>query len=157
MTSIYLVASGDLRESANLQCWPTQKAMEEKLGEVLTSLGHDLKRAHPEKPSGHGFIASQREGMDVFAGLDPDAPLIVAEAVWQYSHHVLSRRGRYVEGLCKAGRHRLEPDLPGGWRSAYGSRPWPRGGSFTRGAGAPGAGHELRMAHHECRPDRDKP
>jgi L-fucose isomerase-like protein len=89
MTSIYLVASGDLRESANLQCWPTQKAMEEKLGEVLTSLGHDLKRAHPEKPSGHGFIASQREGMDVFAELDPDAPLIVAEAVWQYSHHVL--------------------------------------------------------------------
>ena len=27
--------------------------------------------------------------MQVFAGVDPDAPLIVAEAVWQYSHHVL--------------------------------------------------------------------
>ncbi len=28
--------------------------------------------------------------MRVFAGLDPKAPLIVAEAVWQYSHHVLA-------------------------------------------------------------------
>ena len=27
--------------------------------------------------------------MDVFRGIDRDAPLIVAEAVWQYSHHVL--------------------------------------------------------------------
>ena len=27
--------------------------------------------------------------MAVFAGIDPDAPLIVAEAVWQYSHHLL--------------------------------------------------------------------
>ncbi|QPM92355.1 fucose isomerase [Pseudooceanicola algae] len=89
MTSIQLVASGDLRESANLQCWPAQKAMEAKLAEVLANLGHDLTRAHPEKAEGHGFIASQREGMDVFAGIDPDAPLIVAEAVWQYSHHVL--------------------------------------------------------------------
>src|ERR1700724_1900404 len=28
--------------------------------------------------------------MRVFSQLDPKAPLIVAEAVWQYSHHVLS-------------------------------------------------------------------
>jgi hypothetical protein len=29
-------------------------------------------------------------GMEVFRQLDPDAPLIVAESVWQYSHHVLA-------------------------------------------------------------------
>jgi hypothetical protein len=29
-------------------------------------------------------------GMEVFRGLDPAAPLIVAESVWQYSHHVLA-------------------------------------------------------------------
>jgi hypothetical protein len=29
-------------------------------------------------------------GMDVFQTIAPDAPLIVAEAVWQYSHHVLA-------------------------------------------------------------------
>src|SRR5438874_3742941 len=28
--------------------------------------------------------------MHVFAGIDPKAPLIVAESVWQYSHHVLA-------------------------------------------------------------------
>lgn len=90
MSRILLVASGDLRESANLTCWPTQAAMEARLSEVLAGMGHDLVRAHPVKPAGHGFIASQREGMDVFAALDPQAPLIVAEAVWQYSHHVLA-------------------------------------------------------------------
>ncbi|KUP91595.1 fucose isomerase [Tritonibacter horizontis] len=90
MTKILLVASGDLRESANLQCWPAQAAMEARLAEVLAEMGHELVRGHPVKPAGHGFIASQREGMDVFAGLDPEAPLIVAEAVWQYSHHVLA-------------------------------------------------------------------
>ncbi|TPW28913.1 fucose isomerase [Martelella alba] len=89
MTRIALVVSGDLRESANTTCWPAQKAMEDKLSAVLAGMGHELWRAHPVKPEGHGFIASQREGMDVFKGIDPDMPLIVAEAVWQYSHHVL--------------------------------------------------------------------
>lgn len=91
MTEIQLVASGDLRESANVKCWPTQKAMEERLAEVVASMGHKIVRAHPFKADkGHGFIASQREGMNIFAKIDPVAPVIVAEAVWQYSHHVLA-------------------------------------------------------------------
>ena len=90
MTEILLVASGDLRESANVKCWSAQQAMEERLGKVLAGMGHALTRAHPVKPGGHGFIASQREGMDVFGNIDPAAPLIVAESVWQYSHHVLA-------------------------------------------------------------------
>ena len=50
-----------------------------------------MARAHPSKKrEGHGFISSQREGIEVFRGIDPDAPLIVAEAVWQYSHHILA-------------------------------------------------------------------
>ncbi len=87
---IALVASGDLRESANLQCWPAQSEMEEALTRVLKRMGHELVRQHQADARGHGFIASQREGMDVFAGIDPEMPLIVAEAVWQYSHHVLA-------------------------------------------------------------------
>jgi L-fucose isomerase-like protein len=86
-----LVASGDLRLSANQTCWPAQKAMEDALGRALKSEGFDVRRAHRYRPARkHGFIASQREGLDVFRGIDPDAPLIVAEAVWQYSHHVLA-------------------------------------------------------------------
>jgi hypothetical protein len=88
---IYLVASGDLRLSANRVCWPAQQAMEARLAQVLGDMGYELVRAHPFKPDQqHGFIASQREGLEVFKQLDPRAPLIVAEAVWQYSHHVLA-------------------------------------------------------------------
>ena len=65
--------------------------MEEALAAAVRSEGARLERAHQYKPrEKHGFIASQREGMDVFRSIDPDAPLIVAEAVWQYSHHVLA-------------------------------------------------------------------
>ena len=88
---ILLVASGDLRESANRMCWPAQAEMEAKLGAALARLGTRVERAHPVDPAGgHGFIASQRQGMEVFAAIDRSAPLIVAEAVWQYSHHVLA-------------------------------------------------------------------
>lgn len=88
--TVLLVANGDLRQSANEVCWPAQQAMEEKLAAVVARLGHRLVRAHRYKPAlKHGFIGSQKEGMEVFAGVDPNRPLIVAEAVWQYSHHVL--------------------------------------------------------------------
>ena len=89
--NVLLVASGDLRPSANEICWPAQHAMETALGTAAAKLGARLVRAHPYKPAlKHGFIGSQKEGMEVFATVDPDAPLIVAEAVWQYSHHVLA-------------------------------------------------------------------
>ncbi|WP_050027853.1 L-fucose/L-arabinose isomerase family protein [Verrucomicrobium sp. BvORR034] len=88
---VQLVASGDLRLSANQTCWAAQDAMEMALAEAVAAEGFDLVRAHPYKEDeGHGFIASQREGIEVFRNVDADAPLIVAEAVWQYSHHVLA-------------------------------------------------------------------
>src|SRR5262245_45437140 len=88
---VYLIASGDLRLSANQVCWPAQQAMEQALGNAVTAAGYEIVRAHPYKEDEkHGFIASQHEGMQVFANIHPDAPLIVAEAVWQYSHHVLA-------------------------------------------------------------------
>lgn len=90
-SSVFLVASGDLRLSANQQCWAAQAAMEKQLTAAVARCGYKLVRAHPYKPKQrHGFIASQKEGMEIFAQLDPNAPLIVAESVWQYSHHVLA-------------------------------------------------------------------
>jgi hypothetical protein len=87
---VLLVANGDLRLSANQKCWPAQAEMEATLGKAIAAAGYDLVRAHPYKESeGHGFIGSQKEGMAVFANIDPKAPLIVAESVWQYSHHLL--------------------------------------------------------------------
>lgn len=88
--SVLLIANGDLRLSANQNCWAEQEKMEAELAELAASMGYKLKRAHSYKnDEKHGFIGSQREGMDVFANIDRKTPIIVAEAVWQYSHHIL--------------------------------------------------------------------
>ena len=87
---VLLVANGDLRLSANQNCWAAQEKMEEDLARSVAATGYELVRAHPyKKKEKHGFISSQKEGMQVFAGIDPKMKLIVAEAVWQYSHHLL--------------------------------------------------------------------
>ena len=87
---VYLVANGDLRLSANQKCWPEQKKMEAILTRALKAEGWTAVRAHRyDAAKRHGFIDSQKMGMEVFRQLDPETPLIVAESVWQYSHHVL--------------------------------------------------------------------
>ena len=91
MKTATLVASGDLRLSANQVCWPAQAAMEETLTRSLRAEGWTVRRAHLfDKAKKHGFIDSQRMGIEVFRDIPADAPLIVAEAVWQYSHHLLA-------------------------------------------------------------------
>jgi hypothetical protein len=88
---VYTVASGDLRPAANVTCWPTQQRLEADLTAAIEKLGRTVRRGHPFEPEkGHGFIDSQRRGIEVFNSLPTDAPLIVAEGVWQYSHHVLA-------------------------------------------------------------------
>src|SRR6185436_11701306 len=86
----YLVANGDLRLSANQKCWPEQVTMEAILTRALKAEGWKTVRAHPyDQTKQHGFIDSQKMGMEVFRQLDPHASLIVAECVWQYSQHIL--------------------------------------------------------------------
>jgi hypothetical protein len=88
---VLLIASGDLRQTANQKCWPAQRDMEAALTRAIADAGREVVRAHPYKDDEqHGFIGSQKEGLSVFAGVDANAPLMVAEAVWQYSHHVLA-------------------------------------------------------------------
>jgi hypothetical protein len=88
---ILMVTNADLRESANVTCWPVQLKFEQKLDAALSRLGYTMKRAHPISESrGHGFISSQREGCDLFEAIDPQAPVIVLLTAWQYSHHVAS-------------------------------------------------------------------
>jgi len=87
---IILIASGDLRISANQTCWPAQQKVEEAVTAAVRSFGHSVRRGHPFDPvQQHGFIHSQRHGIEVFRQISPDAPLMVVEAVWQYSQHVL--------------------------------------------------------------------
>jgi hypothetical protein len=87
---VLLVTSGDLRLSANQACWQAQRDMEEKLTAAFAQQGIKLVRAHAyDEKLKHGFISSQRRGMDVFMNIHPDARIVFATAAWQYSHHVL--------------------------------------------------------------------
>jgi hypothetical protein len=88
---VYLVANGDLRLAANVECWPVQESLERDVTNAVTALGRQVVRAHAfDESKGHGFIDSQRRGLDVFREVPPEAPLLVVEAVWQYSHHLLA-------------------------------------------------------------------
>ncbi|ADY52046.1 L-fucose isomerase 2 domain protein [Pseudopedobacter saltans DSM 12145] len=88
---ISLVCSGDLRPSANLSCWAAQSEMERQLAKAFEAEGWTVERAHGfDEEKQHGFIDSQRMGIEVFKNIDPQSPLVVAESVWQYSHHVLA-------------------------------------------------------------------
>ena len=87
---VILIANGDLRLAANQKCWPAQSRAEEAVMQAIRSEGREVRRGHSCDPDkGHGFIDSQKRGMEVFRQIPPAAPLVVVEAVWQYSHHVL--------------------------------------------------------------------
>ena len=87
---IILIANGDLRTSANQKCEEAQQAMEALLIKAIEKEGRKVRRGHGfDAKKGHSFIDSQKYGMEVFRNLPKDAPIIVAEAVWQYSHHLL--------------------------------------------------------------------
>lgn len=87
---IYLVTSGDLRHSANEICWPAQAELEQTLSRVFANEGCELIRAFDYDPERrHGFISSQRMGMEIFRTIPSDTPLVFATAAWQYTHHVL--------------------------------------------------------------------
>lgn len=93
---VILVASGDQRQEANRIQWPTQADVEQQVAQAFATQGYTVRRGHDYDPAlGHGFIWSQRMGMDVFQRIHPDSLLVVVSAVWQYSHHVLAGLRRH--------------------------------------------------------------
>ncbi len=87
--TVILIANGDLRLSANQKCWAAQQRAEEAVMAAIRREGREVRHGHPFQPEkGHGFIDSQKYGMQVFSRIPPEAPLVVVEAVWQYSHHI---------------------------------------------------------------------
>jgi len=88
--TVITIASGDLRLSANQVCWAAQSEVEQAVTRAIEAEGFCVERGHPyNEQKKHGFIDSQRYGLEVFRGIDPELPLVVVFAAWQYSHHVL--------------------------------------------------------------------
>ena len=80
---VILVANGDLRLSANQKCWPAQSRVEDAVAAAIHSEGFEVRRGHPfDAAKQHGFIDSQKRGMEVFRDIPVDAPLVVVEAVF---------------------------------------------------------------------------
>lgn len=97
--AVVMIASGDARAAANRACWPAQRAFERELVTAIESLGGRVERLDQERLDRgeieHGFIDSHAAGRAAFARIDPEAPLLIAEAVWQYSEHVLVGLARH--------------------------------------------------------------
>lgn len=110
--TIYLSPSGDLREAANAASWPVQVELERIVNEAVSREGYQTQRVF-DVPEGanHGFIKSQRMGMDVLRTIPEDAPLIVAMANWQYSNHVLPGLRSHKGPILTVGN--FEPSWPG--------------------------------------------
>lgn len=101
---IYLATSGDGRESANVASWPAQQLLEQRIATALSTLGAQVVRAfEPAKDAQHGFINGQRMGIDVFNRIPAGAPVIVAIAGWQFSHHVLAGLRSHEGPILTAG------------------------------------------------------
>jgi len=76
--AIVMIASGDLRLSANQKCWPTQERVEAAVTNAVRKAGRNVERGHAFDPvKQHGFIDSQKYGMDVFRKIPRTAPLMV--------------------------------------------------------------------------------
>ncbi|MDN5725373.1 MAG: hypothetical protein L0G99_05495, partial [Propionibacteriales bacterium] len=89
--TVITVANGDQRQPANETCWPTQQQLEADVTAAVEANGWSVQRGHEvDADLGHGFISSQRQGLEVFRTIPRQAPLIVVDAVWQYSQQVMA-------------------------------------------------------------------
>ena len=156
------------RERGLATCPPTgcagrrRRRSKRRSTRVFNDLGCRVVRGHPvDAAKGHGFLDSQAAGIAAFRTIDPAIPIVVVEAVWQYTSHVLAGLTRHrgadpharqlerpvagpgrhaePERVADQGRHSLQHDLERG-RSTTSSRGAgsrsgsPRGASTTTSA-----------------------
>ena len=89
--TVYLISNGDFRDSAAEMCWPMQKQTIDAVQLSFEKLGYRtevLPEYDPDRK--HGFLTRQSRGAAVFAGIDPDAHVVIVLSCWAYSHHVAS-------------------------------------------------------------------
>lgn len=87
---VLLLVDGEERAAINQIGWETQQALEDQLGKAVRDFGGSLSRAHPYKHlEKHGVIASQKEAVEVFSGMDPRSPLLLLARPGCQAHHLL--------------------------------------------------------------------
>ena len=59
--TIYLVANGDLRPSANQKCWPVQAEVEAAVIAAIRAQGHEVRRGHDYDPGQEAWLHRQPE------------------------------------------------------------------------------------------------
>jgi len=89
--TVYLISNGDFRDTAAEMCWPMQKQTIDAVQKSFETLGYRTE-VLPEYDPGrqHGFLTRQSRGAEVFAGIDPEAHVVIVLSCWAYSHHVAS-------------------------------------------------------------------
>ena len=91
MRKAALISNGDFRDSVGVNCWPKQEETLRAVEKAFGELGVETFRANPfKKDRNHGFINTQAEGCGVFAGLQPDVPVVIVLSGWVWAHHVAS-------------------------------------------------------------------
>ena len=91
MKKIALISNGDFRQSVSKVCWPKQEHTLKEVEKAFKTISVDTFRANLfKKEQEHGFVNTQAETCEVFAGLDPDVPVVVVLSCWAYAHHVAS-------------------------------------------------------------------
>jgi hypothetical protein len=91
MKTVMLISNGDFRDTANLNCWPTQEKTLKQVEHVFSQLGVSTKRGSPYKSDKkHGFISTQAEGCRLFSEIDREAPVVIVLASWVYAKHLAS-------------------------------------------------------------------
>jgi hypothetical protein len=88
---VALFSNGDFREAVGVSCWPKQEETLKETERAFSSLGVKTYRAHPfNKKRKHGFITTQAECCRIFAGLDPDVPVVIVLCSWVWAHNLAS-------------------------------------------------------------------
>ncbi len=88
--TVYFLANGDLRNTANVAGWKVQEQTENHIKHFFETAGYSVERAHPfDSDLKHGFINSQKMGNDIFMDVPEGATVVIIESIWEYSHHIL--------------------------------------------------------------------
>ena len=86
---VYLISNGDFRDSAGEVCWPQQEETLSAIKTAFAKLGYVtevLPRYDARRE--HGFLTMQCAGAEIFAKIDPAAPVVIVLSCWAYAHHV---------------------------------------------------------------------